>query len=1419
MIKNNLAIVVFLFTLLPLISADWPMWRYDTRHTAASPDNLPAELHLQWSRELGKPASAWPANQKKLRFDDSYEPVADAKAIYVPSMSADKVSAYDSSTGKELWSFYADAPVRFAPVIYKDKLYFGSDDGNLYCLNKSSGKLVFKKMLAPKKQKQLGNERMISLWPVRGAPVLHDDKIYVSAGIWPFMGTFIYCINADTGKTIWCNSGSGSIYIQQQHNSPAFAGVAPQGYMTVVGDKLLVPGGRTVPAAYDLKTGEFLYFHLASRQFGKAAGGYAISAKMPYFFNGGNMYQVKDGKGVCRNPVSVIDKEQLLDISGSDSINDCFLFSKKLSSEKREVKDYKGKMVEKSFMVENWRSKLPGNSGKLFMQAGRTLYCGNAEGKLSAFSLQKSPQKTATPIWTSNIKGTPWSMITAGGKLYVVTKQGTLYCFGDKKTKSLNYPEPKNTLPAASGSFASTGKRIIELQQDKAGYCLVLGINSEAWINELLAKSEMQIIVIEKDQNKLREFRKKMNSAGVYGNRVTAFKCSLKNLPPYFASLVVSEKMPANIKGSCEGIYRILRPYGGAVYFQGNSAKQNEFEKTVTGMKLPGAVTKIWNDGLMRLERTGSLPGSASWTHQYADAGNSVISKDKLVKLPLGILWFGGASNEKILPRHGHGPNPEISGGRVIIEGMDMLRALDVYTGRMLWEADIKGLGKFYDNTSHHPGANQIGSNYVSMPDGIYAITPKKCQMLDPTTGKKIKTFSVQSDNSGKQNWGYIAVDDKYLVAATSPLGIKLGKAPKGQTTKPSVNFSGKSTPVIPQNADWHYLMGKAETGWQNPGFKMSTKWKKGQAGFGYGDNDDKTIFKDMRGKEKVLLIRKSFDVKDAATIGSLALMIRYDDGFIAYLNGKEIARSKVNVTGDKIKAINHEAEKFESFDVTNFKKLLKTKGNVLAIEGHNVSARSSDFSLDPYLVAYAAGKTEEKAATKPVAEADESILDIEGVQVNADYASASRHITVFNRYSGKKLWSKPANFSFRHNAIIAGNGKLFCIDSLSDEKFAFLKRRGFKSQAPSVLYALDLKTGKELWKTEKNVFGTWLGYSADNDILIQAGSAFRDRARDETKKGLAAYNATTGKLLWENDDKYYGPCLLHRNKVLTQWSGYDMKTGKKATMTNPLSKEAIPWKFRRNYGCNTTIGSEHLLTFRSAAAGYFDLNTTSGTGNLGGFKSGCSSNLIAADGVLNAPDYTRTCTCSYQNQSSLALSHFPEVETWTFTDVPFGSVKRLGINFGAPGDRFHNDSLWLEFPYAGSPSPKLPIAIIPAKPQTFRKHSTLVKGDDLNWVAASGIKGVDKIKLSLPDMSSCDIRICFSEPENLKAGDRVFSVLANGKTLIENLDVIKEAGKSDKALIKEFKAIPITDGKLEISLKAGKGKSIISGIEIIGDK
>jgi len=1386
--KRTLYSIILFFTAIQLFSADWPMWKHDASRSGKTDEKLPATLNLQWKRELGTPRPAWPPSQVKLQFDRSFEPVVVGKTIYIPSMNSDKITAYDTDSGKELWRFYADGPVRFAPVIYKNKIYFASDDGILYCLNAQSGKLIRKTSLAPNRKKILGNKRMISIWPARGGAALLDGKVYAAAGIWPFMGTFIYSIDAETGKIVWCNSGSGSIFIEQQHFSPAFAGVAPQGYIAATKNKLLISGGRTVPAIYDIKTGKFLYYHISDRTFTKGGGGYAVSTTKKYFSNGSSIYDLSTGKCITQTSAEIMTDKLFLALNDNGEIS-----AKEYLLETFKQKRSKRKISKSQKFKELWKQKTSPVPDRILLNTADRLFCSTANGNILSFNLKKRP--TSKEVWRADWQyhadSKIWNIIAADHKLFAVTEKGTIYCFGENKGNK-TYALTRSPLQSSKSESEQTITKILNETKQKSGYCLVYGIGSGDIIRELIRKTDMHIVVIACAKDDIYDFRRKMDNARIYGERVAVFAGKIADLPSYFANLAIVNNEEVKDKKLSTELMRILRPYGGKAFFM-NSGK--------------------------KLERKGPLAGAGSWTHQYGDAGNSVVSKDKLVRLPLGILWFGGPSNDKILPRHGHGPAPQVINGRLFIEGRNILRAVDVYTGRLLWEKEILNLGKFYDNTSHQPGANMIGSNYVSAEDAIYVITPDNCLMLSPETGAILKKLTLPN----AQKWGFIATEGNYLVAASTPLKIPIDqkKSKKRKTTKNqkdtySSDIQENVTELIKRNAVWKYLAGgQPESDWKTTE-KVKDNWRSSQAGFGYGDGDDKTVLKDMRGKYSNIYIRKKFNFTVQKLPESIILKIRYDDAFIAYLNGKEVARRSISSTG---KVSSHEAGKnFQSIKIS-LNGNLKRENNILAIEGFNTGVGSSDLTLDPYLVCKTV-KTENKTAlaNKKQPSVPIAFSHINDVTVDADYASGSEKISVLNRHSGKLLWSRDAVYNFRHNAIIIAKDTLFCIDRLTEKKLSYLRRHGYSNKTKPVLYALDLKTGKVKWKTDKEIFGTWLGYSQKYNILIEAQSHARDRAFDEPTKGLAAFNADTGQVIWKKNLTYDGPCMLHKDTIIAQEKAFDLLTGKNATMKNPFNnKKQVPWTFKRNYGCNTIIASENLLTFRSAAAGYFDLNTCAGVGNLGGFKSGCTSNLIAADGVLNAPDYTRTCTCSYQNQSSLAMVYMPEVEAWTFSNLSqISDMQKMGLNFGAPGDMVSSSgTLWLELPLAGSPSPNLNCTFDPPQPETFRKHSSLISGKGEKWVAASGIEGIKSIKIDIVKNKICDINLYFSEPEVIHAGKRVFSVRLEGKTVLENLDIFKECNGKNRLLKKSFKGIKVNDS-LDISFKTEKGKTLISGIEVI---
>ena len=369
---------------------------------------------------------------------------------------------------------------------------------------------------------------------------------------------------------------------------------------------------------------------------------------------------------------------------------------------------------------------------------------------------------------------------------------------------------------------------------------------------------------------------------------------------------------------------------------------------------------------------------------------------------------------------------------------------------------------------------------------------------------------------------------------------------------------------------------------------------------------------------------------------------------------------------------------------------------------------------------------------------------------------SGSLGLLAFDRHSGEVVWRVEARHSFLHNGIVAGGGRIYLLDKLPKRVEDQYRRRG--TDAPGArLLAIDARTGAPVWTREENVFGTWLSYSQEHDLLLQAGAAAADRSPDEVDRGLAVHRAGDGSVVWSNAElAYAGPCILHGETLITNTNSYreskgafHLLDGSPITVADPVTGEPLPWRFTRAYGCNTAVASEYLLTFRSGAAGFYDLEHHGGTGNFGGFKSGCSSNLIIADGVLNAPEYTRTCSCAYQNQTSLALVPMPENEVWT--SGLFGrsggqqpEVRRIGINLGAPGDRLSDEGTWwVNYPPDEGTSPEVGVKL-EGDVRWFRTHSSRVSGDGLAWVAASGAEGIRKltVRLELPRPAAGEIAV-----------------------------------------------------------------------------
>lgn len=156
----------------------------------------------------------------------------------------------------------------------------------------------------------------------------------------------------------------------------------------------------------------------------------------------------------------------------------------------------------------------------------------------------------------------------------------------------------------------------------------------------------------------------------------------------------------------------------------------------------------------------------------------------------------------------------------------------------------------------------------------------------------------------------------------------------------------------------WRYLpvAGPTDPGWMRPGFN-DAGWAEGPSGFGHGDGDDATHYQAL-----TLYVRRTVHIteEELGNLQSLLLHVDYDDAFVAYLNGVEVARSLIGFRGGPAPHWTdladgpHEASLYrghppEAFGISDLD-LLVPGDNVLAIELHDEVNQPDDATLIPFL-------------------------------------------------------------------------------------------------------------------------------------------------------------------------------------------------------------------------------------------------------------------------------------------------------------------------------------------------------------------------------------------------------------------------------------------------------------------------------------
>jgi len=789
-------LVVCVLTCLPwnlLIAGDWPTYQGDARRTGISRDNLSMPLHLIWKYQAAigpKPAWADPAKtdywhreanlKPRVIYDKAYQVTCADNKVYFGSSADDKIYCLDAATGKEIWSTFTGGPVRLAPAYSKGLLYVGSDDGVVYCLNATSGDLRWNIDTAAGKRYIPGNERIISISPIRTGVLVDNGIAYFCSGLFPNEGVELYAVRADNGKVLWKKS-------QLE--------LSPQGYLLASEKYLYIPTGRTTPQVFSRKNGEYI------GSFDGNGGTYALLVNDELIFGGGdegelnyNKPNTKDDDQIASflglqiivrgdtaylrsdTELSAISRNKYIekyeDWAGiennkSDLADDLWdLREKRKLAPADEIKKIDDEILsliekisqfdEKKEKIESggliWRKQID-NSYAMIL-AGNTLVLGG-DGKVELYNAV-----TGEKHLVEKVDGIVYGLAVLNNNLMISTDQGNIYCFNDKTIStplyhSFNYDQNPYRNEPNTKRYKEAVEKILSTGIVN-GYCLVVGSENGRLAYELATKTSLRIIGIDDDPLKVENSRKLLSAAGIYGDKVSIISGSLNKLPfsKYFANLIVSDRMLSSgeIPTSAKEIFRVLRPFGGTACLgvdKGNEKSLIDWinQDANTGWELE-------QDRWAFIKRA-EIKGAGEWTHLYSNPGNTSCSNDS-IKGRLQIQWFGRPGPREIINRHSRPMSTLFKNGRLFIPGDNRVICVDGYNGSPLW--------KRYIPDSRILGALKDCGTMAVADDYIYVAAGQAALALSVENGKQeIVLESPQLIPGQDSKWGYLAIDGKQI--------------------------------------------------------------------------------------------------------------------------------------------------------------------------------------------------------------------------------------------------------------------------------------------------------------------------------------------------------------------------------------------------------------------------------------------------------------------------------------------------------------------------------------------------------------------------------------------------------------------------------------------------------------------------------
>lgn len=349
------------------VGTAWPVFRGSRGLHGVAPGGLSQQLELLWSFEAGGAVTSSPV-------------VADGR-VYVGSDDG-KLHCVDARTGEGLWAFETEDMIEAPPLVVDGRVYIGSSDFFFYALDAKTGELAWK---FETDDKILGGANYARV----------DGKLRIVVGSYD---TRLYCFDAETGTELWRYTTENYV-----NGTPA-----------VLDDRVVFGGCDAVLHVVSITTGEAT----GSIPLGPdchIAGSVALADGRVYFGHYGNQFLCVD-----------LAKQEL--VWSYDSDRHAFFSSPSLGTDRVVFggRDRHLHCVDRKTGEELWsfptRRKVDGSP----VIAGERVVFGSGDGRVYILALADGKE-----LWTYDVgKAVGTSPAVTDGTIYLGANDGLLYAFG-----------------------------------------------------------------------------------------------------------------------------------------------------------------------------------------------------------------------------------------------------------------------------------------------------------------------------------------------------------------------------------------------------------------------------------------------------------------------------------------------------------------------------------------------------------------------------------------------------------------------------------------------------------------------------------------------------------------------------------------------------------------------------------------------------------------------------------------------------------------------------------------------------------------------------------------------------------------------------------------------------------------------------